>query len=149
MAKNHSGKITRRNFSAICAGTAVAAATGLKDVSPPAGLTSTSGCPQTTGVDQNPIRRRRTGLQALDATRASAGLTLFTPLFDDGTIYLIDLLGKLVHSWKMPYSPGLYGYLTEKSTLFYNGKIPNDTFLGQAPFKGGVALEADWNGKVL
>jgi hypothetical protein len=49
----------------------------------------------------------------------------------------------------MPYPPGLYGYLTEKSTFFYNGKIPNETFLGKAPFKGGAALEADWNGKVL
>ena len=41
------------------------------------------------------------------------------------------------------------GYLTERGTLFYNGKIPNDTFLGRTPFKGGVALEADWNGRVL
>jgi hypothetical protein len=49
----------------------------------------------------------------------------------------------------MPYPPGLYGYLTEKGTLFYNGKIPNDTFLGETPFKGGAALEADWNGRVL
>jgi Arylsulfotransferase (ASST) len=57
--------------------------------------------------------------------------------------------GKVVHAWKMPYPPGLYGYLTERGTLFYNGKIPNDTFLGEAPFKGGTALEADWSGKVL
>ena len=49
----------------------------------------------------------------------------------------------------MPYPPGLYGNLTDKGTLFYNGKIPNETFLGKAPFKGGAALEADWNGKVL
>jgi hypothetical protein len=49
----------------------------------------------------------------------------------------------------MPYPPGLYGYLTERGTLFYNGKIPNETFLGKAPFKGGAALETDWNGKVL
>ena len=64
-------------------------------------------------------------------------------------VYLIDLTGKIVHTWKMPHPPGLYGYLTDKGTLFYNGKIPNDTFLGKAPFKGGAALEADWNGKVM
>ena len=74
-------------------------------------------------------------------------MTLFAA--GDGTVYLIDLLGKVVHTWKMPYPPGLYGYLTEKGTLFYNGQIPNDTFLGKLPFQGGAALEADWNGKVL
>jgi len=43
----------------------------------------------------------------------------------------------------------MYAYLTETGTLFYNGKIPNDTFLGKTPFKGGAALEADWNGRIL
>ena len=37
----------------------------------------------------------------------------------------------------------------QKGTLFYNGKVPNDSFLGRSPFKGGVALEADWNGRIL
>src|SRR6266700_3519502 len=41
----------------------------------------------------------------------------------DGTVYLIDLHGKVVHTWRMPYPAGQYGYLTEKGTLFYNGKI--------------------------
>jgi hypothetical protein len=100
-------------------------------------------------IDQNPIRRRGTGLRALDAARASAGLTLFAPATGEGMIYLVDLNGKVVHTWRMPYPPGLYGYLTEKGTLFYNGKIPNATFLGKSPFKGGVALEADWNGRIL
>ena len=49
----------------------------------------------------------------------------------------------------MPYPPGLYGYLTERGTLFHNGKIPNETHLGQSPFMGGAALEMDWNGRVL
>ena len=102
-----------------------------------------------TMVDQNTIRRRGVGLRGLDASRSSAGLTLFTPMLGDGTVYLIDLSGKIVHQWRMPYRPGMYGYLTATGTLFYNGKIPNDTFLGRAPFKGGVALEADWNGRIL
>ena len=49
----------------------------------------------------------------------------------------------------MPYPPGLYGYLTDTGTLFYNGQIPNQSFLGKSPFKGGVALEANWAGKIL
>jgi hypothetical protein len=41
----------------------------------------------------------------------------------------------VTHTWKMPYPPGLYGYLTDKGTLFYDGKIPNDTFIGD---RGGL-----------
>jgi outer membrane protein assembly factor BamB len=102
-----------------------------------------------TAIDQNTIRRRGVGLRGLDAARASGGLTLFAPMMGDGTVYLISLNGKIVHTWRMPYPPGMYGYLTETGTLFYNGKIPNDTFLGKTPFKGGAALEADWNGRIL
>jgi hypothetical protein len=147
MIANSRAKITRREFTGICVGAAGTGAivleTGSQLWEAPATAKSSPG----NAVDQNPIRRRGTGLRALDAERASAGLTLFAA--GDGTVYLIDLLGKVVHTWKMPYPPGLYGYLTEKGTLFYNGQIPNDTFLGKSPFQGGAALEADWNGKVL
>jgi hypothetical protein len=101
-----------------------------------------------TAVDQNTIRRRGTGLRALDPTRSSPGLTLFAPISGDGTVYLMDLRGKIVHTWRMPYPPG-YGYITETGTLFYNGKIPGESFIAKAPFGGGVVLEADWNGRIL
>jgi hypothetical protein len=100
-------------------------------------------------VDQNTVRRRGIGLRAFDPARASAGLTLFAPM-QGTTVYLINLRGEVVHTWKMPYPPGSYGYLTDRGTLFYNGKLPpDDTFIGSSPFRGGVVLEADWNGKVL
>ena len=99
-------------------------------------------------VDQNPIRRRGVGLRGLDPAKASPGLTLFAPA--GGTeVFLVDLRGTVVHSWKMPYRPGLYGYLTDRGTLFYNGQIPNETYLGKMPYMGGSALEMDWNGKIL
>ncbi|PYO82079.1 MAG: aryl sulfotransferase, partial [Gemmatimonadetes bacterium] len=89
-------------------------------------------------------------MKAFDPERACPGFTLFAPLFvESRTVYLIDLQGKVVHTWKMPYSPGLSGYLTERATLYYNGRYPEDNFLSRFPFKGGVALEADWSGKVL
>ncbi len=140
-------EISRRKFAGICIGTAAGAA--MLDSVSQAEAQSVSNSIATSTIDQNPIRRRGIGLRALDAARAHRGLTLFSPMDGDGLVYLIDLAGKVVHNWKMPYPPGLYGYLTENGTLFYNGKIPNDTFLGKAPFKGGVALEADWNGRVL
>jgi len=102
-----------------------------------------------TPADQNTIRRRGTGLRAIDPARVSPGFTLFAPLQGGGAVWLIDVNGKPVHSWRMPYPPGLYGYLTAEGTLFYNGQIPSDTFLGRAPFRGGVVLEADWHGRTL
>ena len=101
-------------------------------------------------VEQNTTKRRGIGLRALDPERASAGFTLFSPLiFGEGRVYLVDLHGTVVHAWNMPYPPGLSGYLTERGTLFYNGRTSEDSFLSRFPFKGGVVLEADWNGKVL
>jgi hypothetical protein len=49
----------------------------------------------------------------------------------------------------MPYPPSQSGYLTERGTLFYNGQIPNATHVGRAPYKGGSALEMDWQGRIL
>src|SRR3989441_10289289 len=57
-------------------------------------------------VDQQRVRRTRTGLVAHDPGRAFAGYTLITPMFGDGTVYLADMHGDVVHTWRMPYRPG-------------------------------------------
>ena len=101
-------------------------------------------------AEQNTLKRRGVGLRASDPEHAFPGFTLFAPLFMENTnVYLIDLQDKIVHSWEMPYPPGLSGYLTERGTLFYNGRTPESSFLSRFPFKGGAVLEADWDGKVL
>ncbi len=101
-------------------------------------------------IEQNTLKRRGIGLRAFNTMRASPGVTLFAPLiWQNRNVYLIDLQGNVVHVWNMPYPPGLSGYLTERGTLFYNGRTSEDSFLSRFPFKGGVVLEADWNGKVL
>jgi hypothetical protein len=101
-------------------------------------------------VEQNTTKRRGVGLRAMNPERASPGFTLFSPLiWGEGVVYLIDLRGEVVHAWTLPYPPGLSGYLTERGTLFYNGRTPEERFLSRFPFRGGVVLEADWNGKVL
>jgi hypothetical protein len=102
-------------------------------------------------VEQNKVRRSGVGLRAYDHERACPGYTLFTPLTGERTVYLIDLEGNPVHIWAMPYPPGLYGYLTAAGTLFYNGKIVerSERFISGQPWKGGVALEVDWQGRVL
>ena len=101
-------------------------------------------------VEQNTLKRRGVGLRACDPERACPGFTLFAPVFEQNrTVYLINLQGELVHTWHLPYAPGLFGYLTERGTLLYNGRTLENNFLSRFPFKGGVVLEADWNGKVL
>ena len=53
-------------------------------------------------VDQQRVRRARTGLIAHDPERALPGYTLFTPMLGDGTVYLIDMAGEVVHAWRLP-----------------------------------------------
>ena len=111
---------------------------------PVAGLT-----PQA-GIEPVTIRRRGVGFRGYDPARAFPGFTLFAPSGNTNkTVYLIDIQGNVVHTWEMPYPPGLYGYLTERGTMFYNGKIPNASLIGRADYKGGAALEVDWKGRVL
>ena len=90
-------------------------------------------------VEQNTTKRRGVGLRAFNPERASPGFTLFAPLiWGDGRVHLIDLHGTVVHTWNMPYPPGLSGYLTDRGTLFYNGRTSEESFLSRFPFKGGV-----------
>jgi len=101
-------------------------------------------------VEQKTLKRRGVGLRSCNAERACPGFTLFAPHFEQNRpVYLIDLQGEVVHTWHMPYPPGLSGYLTDRGTLFYNGRTSESGFLSRFPFKGGVVLEADWNAKVL
>jgi hypothetical protein len=115
------------------------------------GASAAVGCNQVMAkVEQNNLKRRGVGLRALDTERACPGLTLFAPHFvQNRAVYLVNLQGEVVHTWTLPYPPGLSGYLTERGTLFYNGRTSEENFLNRFPFKGGVVLEADWNGKVL
>jgi len=104
-----------------------------------------------TTVDQQKIRRSRTGLIAHDPALAQPGYTLFAPMAGEGTVYLIDMAGEVAHSWKMPHRPGLYGYLLDNGHLFYGGKLMDDLerFEAWARFKAGAAMEVNWQGRVV
>ncbi|HTT80499.1 MAG TPA: aryl-sulfate sulfotransferase [Stellaceae bacterium] len=104
-----------------------------------------------TSVDQQKIRRARTGLIAHDPALAQPGYTLFAPMFGDGSVYLIDMAGEMAHRWMLPHPPGLYGYLLDNGNLFYTGKVMDDLdrFEAWRRFKAGAALEVDWHGRVL
>jgi hypothetical protein len=104
-----------------------------------------------TRVDQQKIRRNRTGLIAHDPELTQPGYTLFAPMYGDGRVYLIGMDGAVAHEWQMPYRPGLYGYLLDNGHLFYSGKIMADLdrFEAWPRFKAGAAVEVDWQGRVL
>ena len=101
--------------------------------------------------EQIKVKRSGIGLRAYDRDRACPGFTLFAPQTGGGKVYLIDLNGEVIHTWQMPYPPGNYGYLTERGTLFYNGKTSesSERFISRQPWKGGAALECDWSGRLL
>ena len=105
-------------------------------------------------IDQQTRRRMaRTGLTACDPERACPGYTLYAPLSGNGEVYLLDSNGQVAHQWQMPYPPGLYGYLLPNGNLFYGGKVRDDggwdIFEAMKRFKGGIMLEADWDGNIL
>ncbi len=102
-------------------------------------------------IDQQRVRRTHTGLIAHDPRRAFEGYTLFAPMLGDGAVYLVDMRGEVVHTWRLPYRPGLYGYLLDNGHLFYSGKVMHDLerFEAWGRFKAGAALEVDWHGKTL
>jgi hypothetical protein len=106
----------------------------------------TFAAPAADDFEPNTEKRRGVRLRGYDAQRASPGYTLFTPLLGGGTVYLVDMQGTPVHTWQLPFANS---YLTDRGTLFYNGNIPNDSYLGKQSLNGGAALEADWNGNVL
>jgi hypothetical protein len=106
-----------------------------------------------TSVEQIKGKRAGVGLRAYDPKLAFPGYTLFAPLTGGGMVYLIDMYGEVAHTWTMPYSPGLSGYLLPCGTLLYNGKVPDEEgserFIGDKGWKGGALLEVSWDGEVL
>src|SRR5215831_18441090 len=60
--------------------------------------------PKQQTIEPVTIRRRGVGLRGYDPERAFTGFTLFSPLpSTNKTVYLVDMLGNVVHTWNMPY----------------------------------------------
>ena len=94
------------------------------------------------------IRRTSPELVAIyDPSKAYNGYTLFTPL-GAGNVWLIDMQGRFVHHWAMPYRPGDYGVMLTNGHLLYAGKIIPGPLTEFGGF-GGVLLEADWDGTIV
>ena len=78
---------------------------------------------------------------------ASDGYTLFAPLRSTKT-YLIDMQGKVVHTWQSKTPPGNAVYLLGNGHLLHCGhERGNRTYHGGG--MGGRIQELDWDGKVV
>ena len=78
---------------------------------------------------------------------ALAGLTLLAPL-NSKDIHLVDLDGKIVHTWHTTQVPGAATYLLDNGHLLRCGQEdPNPHFHGGGI--GGRIQELDWDGKVV
>ncbi|MCF6150252.1 MAG: aryl sulfotransferase [Candidatus Kuenenia sp.] len=104
-------------------------------------------------IDQQTYRRiTKEGLTAFDKHKAMPGYALYSPISGPGMVYLVDIKGKVVHQWNLPFPPGLYGYLLPNGNLFYMGKVRDETWdlwPDWYGIKGGILMEVDWNGNIV
>ncbi len=89
---------------------------------------------------------QKLGLTWYKRGQAYDGYTLFAPQ-RGRDVYLIDMLGKVVHHWDLPYLPADYGYLLENGCLLVAGR----TEKGPVQFggNGGVIMEMNWEGEIV
>lgn len=90
-----------------------------------------------------------TGVIKYTKGKAYEGYTLFTPTEDQDTIYLINLSGDIVHTWKISNGEGS----PFVSQLLPNGNLLVYTSVKTAPVKfggyTGLLEELDWNSNVV
>jgi hypothetical protein len=85
---------------------------------------------------------------AVNDPKALQGYTLMSPWVSPHT-YLIDMQGKVVHTWKTDTSPALSAVLLENGHLLRPGSIGGDaTVFGPGPGVGGRIQEFTWEGEL-
>lgn len=62
-------------------------------------------------------------------------------------VYLVDMQGRVVHTWETGLLPGAYGYLLENGQLLRSGAQPNSPFGNEFVAGGGGRIQKyEWNG---
>lgn len=101
------------------------------------------------GSRQDPPKAETEEPRGLRVNESGAfdGLTIIQPLRSKD-VHLVDMDGKVVHTWKTAYSPGAWLQLMPNGNLLRGGhKQDESRFHGGGI--GGVIQELDWEGKVV
>lgn len=78
---------------------------------------------------------------------ATPGYVFFSPLLSD-TTYLVDMDGKVVHTWSSEYGPSGWLYLKENGNLLRGGRQPDAPVYGGGG-QGGRIQEFNWDGELI
>jgi Arylsulfotransferase (ASST) len=89
--------------------------------------------------------RGPTGVLHYDRDNAYDGYTLLAPNLSR-MVYLIDMKGRMVHSWETDYASN-FTELLPNGNLLRSGKYPNPPI--RFGGVGGIVQEIDWNGNVV
>ncbi len=87
------------------------------------------------------------GVTFYNSRCAYNGLTLLTPV-EGSAIWLIDMLGRSVKCWQVPYPPAGESRLLPNGNLLYAGKTGESVLPGMEG-AGGIILELGWEGEVV
>jgi hypothetical protein len=82
---------------------------------------------------------------SINDPKAFPGYTLVAPL-NSRTTHLIDMDGRVVHSWTTDCTPALVPYLLDNGNLLRPGTVPR---LTTTPGLGGRVQEFTWEGKLV
>jgi hypothetical protein len=86
---------------------------------------------------------------SINDPRALQGYTLMSP-FESPNTYLLDMQGRVVHTWKTDSSPALSAFLLENGHLMRPGSIGGDArVFGPGPGVGGRIQEFTWEGELV
>jgi hypothetical protein len=80
--------------------------------------------------------------------KAFRGYTLLAPLHSRNT-YLIDMQGRVVHTWKSEYYPELVAYLLENGHLLRAARRSPRDYFGSGQGPGGRIEEFTWDGQLV
>ncbi len=97
------------------------------------------------------VRMGQKGLTIYDPMKAFNGYTILFPM---GTYdcWLMDMEGRYVHRWRMPYRVGNHGILLPNGNLLYAGKVKDAHEMGWPGWFGGfggIFIELDWDSNLV
>ncbi len=97
------------------------------------------------------VKTARRGVTFYNPQKAHYGYTLFSPV-GGKDVWLIDMEGRFINRWQMPYMPGLHGVILPSGNLLYAGQFKTAVELGlpeEFAGIGGIFLEVDWDNNLV